>query len=213
MNRRFQHAPSREPRAFRRRPSRWLLLLSLLLLPVALVSCRAQEEGALRQSAARLERGELEGALAALEPLLHRPLLSGGTRRQAAELYLRLGEDSRARDLLRGQRFDAKSADDTRLRDRIDRCRRASELLEQASHTVEPAERVRLVAEARQAVPESPRVLQRLVQEELLAMTRSPAPEASQAFEEGYRELRRKAPGLADALKRKVGAAVARDSE
>src|SRR5438046_6437707 len=79
----------------------WALVpLALLLAAAWMVSARAGEERILRSAGARLDRGESEAALAALEPLWHRPLPSRAARRQAAEIYFRLGEDKKGLAML-----------------------------------------------------------------------------------------------------------------
>ena len=180
------------------------LLLFLLLAAGWVVASRGTEDRILAAAEGHLRSGEPEAALGALEPLHGRPLLSSAARRRAAGFYFRLGEDRKAHALLRGQRFDTEDAEDLRLRDLAGRNYRAAQLLRRVERSHNPEERVRFLQAARKELPEAPRLLQRLVQEELLAMVRTGKPEHSAAFERDYLELRAMAPQLADEIKARV---------
>lgn len=189
-----------------RRRLLWILLiLAPLVLGLGLVLWRSGEDALVARAAAQLRAGEWEASLATLQTLRRRPLLSSEGRRRGAELFFRLGEDQDGHTLLKGQRFDEKDPEDRRLKELTSRNLRAARLLEQAERARDPEDRLRLVRSAQIELPEAPRVLQRVVLEELADVTaaRSEA-EAQKRVEEyleDYAELRRKAPSLAAAVK------------
>jgi hypothetical protein len=181
------------------------------LLPLAvgagLIGWKSGEDAILDRASAQLRRGELERALGTLRPLPGRRFLSRAGRRRGAELFFRLGEDGVAHTLLQGQGFDPEDPEDQRLRDLGGRCLRAGHALRRADRTRSPQERLALLRPALKDLPEAPRLLQRVVIEELGAVisARSEA-EARRRTDEylaGYQELREKAPGLADEVKRR----------
>ena len=207
--------PGRPARSRRRwSPGRWLVALVVLLplaAAVAFVVWRAGEDALLGRARAQMARGELEAVGATLEPLRRRPLLSGEGRRGAAELYLRLGEDHKAHSLLVGQRPDPRDPRDRRLQELSARCQRAAALLHRADRSRDPEERVLLARAAYRELPEAPRVLQRVVMEELLAVAKTRDPGHNAAGQQAYAELKQKAPGLAAELKREVSRSPTRD--
>jgi hypothetical protein len=193
------------------KPKLWwlLVLLAPLLLGAAMVGWQSGEDAILQRAAATLERGQPEQALIDLKPLLRRPLLSSSARRRGAALYFRMGQDGRAHTLLRGQRYDGKDAADVELRTLAERCLKAGKALKAADRSNDAMERLRLVRSAQVELPDSPLVLQRVVLEELGALTLAPTPaEAERMTEEflqDYQALRMRAPSLADEVKRKAG--------
>lgn len=180
----------------------WCLALAIpLLLGGWMVAQRAAETGPLRRANAHLQRGEWYAALASLEPLRSRPLLSGLARRQAAELYLRLGEDQKGHQLLIGQKFHPNDPADARLKALATRCQRAEALIRQANQTKSLEQRYELTRQAQDEMPESPRVLQQLVRVELALMLKDPKSAAGSRFEPDYTQLRLAAPPLADQVR------------
>jgi hypothetical protein len=158
---------------------------------------RAVEDASLQRASLQFQRGEWQAALDSLEPLRARPLLSGLTRRRAAELYFRLGEDQKAHRLLVGQKFHPEDPADERLKALAAHCQRAEALIRQADQAKSPEQRYRLTRRAQQELPQAPHVLQRLVKEELALLLRQPESEAASRFETDYTQLRVAAPKLA----------------
>jgi len=183
-------------------------VLFLLLIPCGLlgwaVAARTAEESVLRRASAQLEHGSLERALQIVEPLRQNRFLSPGGRRRAAALLFQLGKDREAHGMLRGLKFHSGDPGDMRLRTLSARCQQAAIFLKRADAARDPAERLRWVGQAREELPDAPNVLQRLVKEEVLAMTRGNDPAAEAAFEQDYADLRRRAPAHADAVQREV---------
>ncbi|MFN3653146.1 MAG: hypothetical protein ACK47B_26495 [Armatimonadota bacterium] len=193
----------------RGRAVKWMLGLLLVVLPLVaagwVVRARIVEDDILARAQTRLEAGHWGAASQALRELPRGFLLSGDARRRAAALHFRLGEDRQGHQLLVGQRFDDKDPADRRVRDLSARCQRVSLLLKQVEASRDPEERVRLLRQARDEVPEAPHLLRRLAQEELLASVATGREQYQQAFEQAYLELRARAPEEADALKTSVG--------
>ncbi|HEU4752530.1 MAG TPA: hypothetical protein VFU47_05425 [Armatimonadota bacterium] len=191
---------------------RWVLLALALLLPAlaagGLLAGRYAEDALLRGASAQVESGDLEAALRTLEPLKRQRFLSREGRRRAAALYFRLGEDKSGHALLAGIPFHEGDPEDARLRALAARCQRAASLLKKADAAASPRERLRLTRAARDELPDAPDVLLRVAEAELQAMLHSNDPAQSQAFEEAYTELRRKAPARAAELRRRVQQAV-----
>lgn len=186
----------------RLRRAGWIVLLGTPLLAGGwMVSQRAVEEGALRRATSHFQRGEWQATLDALEPLRIRPLLSGVTRRQAAELYFRLGEDQKAHRILIGQKFHADDPADTHLKSLATKCQSAETLIRQADQSQNLRQRYELTRRAQAELPEAPRVLQRVVQAELALMLRDPKSEAATRFETDYTQLRVAAPQLANQVR------------
>jgi hypothetical protein len=207
---------SDEPTPRRRLRVGWRpVLIAAGILPLtavlALAGVRAGEESLLDAAAAHLRQGQPEAALGPLARLRDRRFLFVSTRRRAAVLYFRLGEDKEALRMLAGQKFDADDPNDLQLRQLSSKCLRAGKLLRQADGSRDPAERVTLVRKAVEEVPDSPRLLERAVQEELLAMTVPNGPDVDQEFSEDYAALRRKAPGLAKQLGLRVRGLMGRE--
>jgi hypothetical protein len=194
--------------------ARWLLWAGVLLLPLLaagwISASRTAEIRLLDRARAQLDGGDWEAALASLEPLSRRLLLSREARRKGAELLFRLGEDQKAHRLLGPEPFNKRIPEDLLLRERSIACQRAAHFLRKADQSRDPAERVRFTRIAHVELPESPRVLQRLVREELLAMAETGDREYSAGFEKDYAELRRKAPRMADQLKQEVRESISR---
>jgi hypothetical protein len=179
----------------------WSLVpLALLLAAAWMVSARAGEGRIIQAAQARLDRGESEAALGALEPLWRRPLPSRASRRRAAEIYFRLGEDKKGLAMLADQPFSDRNAGDAHLRALSARCQRAALLVSEASGSKDSAARLRLFRAAAEEVPESPRVLHYLVREEWLASAFGDDPAVDRAFRDDYLQLRQMAPRLSDAL-------------
>ena len=195
-------APFRRP-AVRR--AAWAVLIVLpLALGLWMVGQQQAEEAILTRTEAALAEGKWEAAVTALEPLGNRRLLSSNARRRGAEAAFRLGEDRLGHRLLRGQRFDPKDSGDVRVGDLANRSRRAAGLMQRAEAAKEPAERVRLLRQARKELPESPRLLQRTAREELVLSVRNEKSPAGSWFEEDYMQLRLAAPKLAAELQREA---------
>lgn len=192
----------------RGRAVKWLVGLVLLVVPLVaagwVVRARMVEDAVLARAHAHLEAGDWGAASTALAGLPRGFLLSGDARRRAAALHFRLGEDRQAHQLLLGQRFEEKDAEDRRLRDLSARCQRVSVLLKQMEASRDPEERVRLLRQAREEVPEAPHLLRRLAQEELMAKVATGKEPYGQAFEDSYLELRARAPEEAEALKASI---------
>jgi hypothetical protein len=189
----------------------WLAVFAVLLLVTgALVGARLAEERVLARASEHLAAGHLDAAMASLSPLKGRRFLSREAARRAASLYFRLGEDHTAHSFLRGQPFSETDPEDIRLRELSARCQRATSLLKQAEESPDPLESARLAREALRELPDSPRVLQWVAREEMLAMAATGDPAREKEFERAYTELRRRAPSFADALKREVDAATER---
>jgi hypothetical protein len=193
------------------------VLTTILLIPALagwwMLQQRAEENALLREASIQMKNGLWEEAGNTLGRLRGRPLLSGATRRLGAELYFRLGEDRAGHQLLFAQRYDAKHADDVRLKALAASCGRAARLVEQAKAQRSPAERLALAREARKELPESPRVLQFVVREELLGSVdeSAPAVELDGQFERDYAQLRIAAPTLADEVRREAESLAARE--
>jgi hypothetical protein len=183
----------------------WIVPLLLALLATTLVAGqRAGEEALLRHARRSLDQGQAENAERDLTALVRRPLLSRTARWDGAELFFRVGEDHAGNALLKGAQPDPHDPRDRQLLDLAARCQRALLLLARANRTPDPKERLDLAREALAETPDSPLVLQRVVEEELLQMTRTDDPRLSAAFEADYRRLRIGAPRLADELKQRV---------
>jgi hypothetical protein len=183
-----------------------------LLAAVLVLGGRWAEDTLLRRAAAQVEQGRLETALETLAPLKRQRLLSREARRRAAALYFRLGEDRTAHTLLRGIPFNSGDPEDQRLRALSARCQRAAALVKRLDRSRDLSERVALIDQARDEVPDNPELLRRQVEELLQAMLQSQSPAREQAFTEAYTELRRKAPGLAASVKERAEEALARGS-
>lgn len=164
------------------------------------------------QARALLESKQWEASGNALGGLDGRRFVSRRARWDAAELYFRLGEDRKAHQMLAGIPFHEGDARDREMRELSSRNLRASSLLSQAETAPDVLGRLRLIRKARNEVPESPAILARLVQEELLAITHGGETEEQGAFESDYTLLRRAAPRAAAELKRRVGELVAREA-
>lgn len=187
----------------------WVLVIACPLAAGAWVMAqRNAEEGVLRQAMAQFRRGEWQAASATLEPLHRRSLLSGPTRRQAAELYFRLGDDQKGHRLLLGLKFQPNDAADTRLKEWVVRSQRAEALIRRANGTKNPNQRFELTKQAHDELPEAPHVLQRLVREELALMLKDQKSEAAARFEEDYTQLRLAAPQLASEVRSEAEALV-----
>jgi hypothetical protein len=187
---------------------RWIAVIAGVLLPVGVVAgaagIRGGEDSLLATASARLEAGELEPALAVLQRLESRRILSPSARRSGALMLFRLGEDRRAHDLLLGIQFREDSSEDVRLQEWSARCQRASALFVRLETETDPDQRVDLARQAVLELPDAPGVLQRAAQESLLAMVHTGSPEHAEAFEQDYLELRRKAPSLAAELQERL---------
>ena len=195
-------APFRRP-AVRR--AAWAIVLLLpLVLGFWMVGQQQAEDAILVHTETALANGRWEEALTALEPLAGRRLLSSNARRRGAEAAFRLGEDRLGHRLLRGQRFDPKDPGDVRVGDLANRSRRAAGLMQRAEAAKDPAERVKLLRQAREELPESPRLLQRTAREELVLSVRTEKSPAGSWFEEDYMQLRLAAPKLAAELQREA---------
>ncbi len=189
----------------------WLWLTPVIALAAAgflLASGRGAEVRLLAQARQALDMGNAEGAESALTELVRRPLLSERAREAGAELFFRLGEDHAAHALLKGAAPDPRNPRDRRLRELAARCQRAAADLSRADRAPQPDDRLRLARSAERETPEAPRVLERVVDEELLVMSRRESPEVSAAFEQDYARLRLTAPHLATRVKDRVAAAV-----
>lgn len=201
----------------RRTLLRRLAIVLVLLAPLAAAlwmgSARWAEDRVLAAAQQRLESGQWEAALDALAPLQGRRALSREARRRAAEVYFRLGEDRKAHELLVGVPYREDSADDRRLRDLAARNQRAAKLLEQADRSRDPRKRLQLARQAREQLPEAPPILQRVIQEELMVMSRGASAEVSEEFSRDYTDLRAHAPRAADELKRRLAELLARHPE
>lgn len=199
-----------------RRNLGWICLgvVALLMLSIGfwVAGASAEQSTLLAKATRQLDGGELEAARATLDGLGRRPLLPAPVRRQVASHYFRLGDDVAAHNVLRGLKVRAGDAEDRALQEWSGRCLRASERLKRADESRNTADRVRYAREAAKELPDAPAVLQRLVLEELLAMTRSTDPSYGKAFERSYMELRMKAPTLAAEVKKKVADAMATGS-
>jgi hypothetical protein len=181
-----------------------VVLLTPLLLGLWMVQQQRFEDGVLARTEAGLSDGKWEAALAAFEPLASRRFLSSSARRRGAAVAFRLGEDRTGHRLLRGQRFDSKDPADARLSDLANRSLRAAALMRKADEAKSPSERVRLLRQAREELPESPRLLQRTAREELVLSVRDAKSPAGVWFEEDYMQLRLAAPKLAAELQREA---------
>ena len=196
------------PSMFRRLSRYWWVLLLLPLVAVVwLMVLDRTTTARLDRAEARLRAGAWEAALDELSPISSAGFLSLANQRRAATLLLRMGEDQQAYRLLAARPLRWNEPDDMVARDLAARCYTASVLRRQSEELREPAERLRLARSAREALPEAPRVLEWVVREELLAMTRGMKTE-EKAFERDYALLRRAAPRLADAVKEKVAEAL-----
>lgn len=207
------------PRRWWRFPIRRVPLIAcvaILLIPLAagawVQSQRAAEEKVLSRAAAQMEQGRWEAARTTLNELRSRRFLSGSARHQGAALYFRLGEDRTAHTLLGPTRFDASDPRDVRLRDLAARCQRASALVKKSETATQPQDRLRLLREAQDELPESPHLLQRVVREELSAMLNGEEtdPQETARFEEDYTQLRIAAPELAAEVRSEITALTGR---
>ncbi len=192
-----------------RRNLLWIILLfvaaGMLSLGVWVSRASAEHAALIARAAHQLDAGELEAALHTTDSVGRRPLLPTPIRREVAALYFRLGEDIAAHNTLKGLPLRSEQAEDQDLLDWSSRCARSARLLAEADRSKDPVERVRLLRDARKELPDAPRVLQRLVLEELLAMSQTSDPTYEAAFGMHYAELRQKAPGMAADVKRQVG--------
>jgi hypothetical protein len=190
-----------------------LAFLAPLVVGAGLVAWQAGEWTILARAKTSLDAGLPERALQELKPLAGRPLLSSAARRRGAALYFQLGQDEDAHGLLRGQAYNGRDPADAELRELAGKCVRAVRSLESADRTRNPAERLRLVRSAREELPDAPLVLQRVVLEELAAVTSAASPaEAERLMQEylqDYADLRVKAPSLADSVRRQHEKALA----
>jgi hypothetical protein len=192
-------------RPFRARRLLWLIPL-LLLLGVAwqIASMREVEETALARAQQHFDRRELEAALEALQPFTRREMRSSGGRRRAALLFFQLGEDRQAHRLLLLQRPDEKSQEDKTLQEWAARCQRAqnyANMADKLKASKNFQQRRDLIEAALAETPDAPKLLQRLVEEDLMLMSVSKDPAGAEQFERDYLELRTKAPGLAAQVK------------
>ena len=193
-------------------PSRrgWLRLLWLLpLLAVIVVAGwvsteRSEEDTLLRQARSDLDAGRAERAEASLARLVRKPYLSREARWTGAELFFRLGEDHAANALLKGARPDPKDPRDRMLQGLAASCQRAALLLSQADRAKDPMARLDLARQALTETPEAPLVLRRVVEEELLVMSRREASGVAQQFEIDYLKLRQGTPKLAEDVKQRL---------
>jgi hypothetical protein len=181
----------------------WVLLLLPIIAVVTLLTLDRSVTARLDRAEARLNAGAWEAALAELAPISRTGFLSLSNQRRAATLLLRMGEDQQAYRLLAARPLRRNDPEDAVARDLAARCYSSSVLRRQSEKLRDPRERLRLARSAREALPEAPRVLEWVVREELLAMTRGIKTE-EKAFERDYALLRRHAPTLADAVKQKV---------
>jgi len=211
-NSRGQAAP-RKRGAPLRRFAVAVLLLAPVIIAAALVGSRWAEDRVLSTASANLNLGRWEPALSTLELLRGRKALSPEARRRTAELYFRLGEDSKAHQVLGGMAFDEKSTADQRLRELAGRNQRAASLLRRIDKTTDPIQRLKLARKAQQEVPESAGILQRVVQEELMVLSRGLDSEIAEAFDRDYTDLRAHAPSKADELKERVRELLAANPE
>ncbi len=190
--------------------SRWLFwLIPFLLLGAGawtVAGMRQAEDAALARAQRHFERRELEAALEALQPFTERRMLSTGARRRAALLFFQLGDDRQGHRMLLLQKPNSRSAEDLELKTWAERCQAAGEFLAQADKLKQPRLRREMVDAAVAQVPNSPRLLQRRVLEDLLVMTSEKGPEAGERFVEDYRELRAVAPKLAKEVSDKTKA-------
>jgi hypothetical protein len=184
---------------------RWLLwLIPFLFLGAGAwkaASMRQFEEATLIRAQQYFDRRELEAALEALQPFTQREMRSSDARRRAALLFFRLGEDQQAHRLLLLQRPDEKSEEDKTLQEWAARCQRAQNLLNKADKLKDPQARRDQVEAALTESPDAPKLLQRLVEEDLILMSMSKDKAASDQFARDYLELRTKAPKLAKQVK------------
>jgi hypothetical protein len=181
-------------------------LAALALLGAAgwIVARGSADTALLNQAASDLRDGRSEAALAALHRLPHPRWMSVEARTRAASIYFLLGEDVRAHRTLGGLPFRAGHPQDARLRELSGHCLNASRLLQRADRSQDPAKRVALARQAYAELPHAPAVLERLVEEELLAVSRGAGPEVESALLRDYGTLRRSAPTRAAAVKRKL---------
>lgn len=205
-------SPERTPDVAATNPSRrgWLRLLWLLpLLAVIAVAGwvsteRSEEDALLRQARRDLDAGKAERAEASLARLVRKPYLSREARWGGAELFFRLGEDHAANALLKGARPDPKDPRDRMLQGLAASCQRAALLLSQADRAKDPLARLDLARQALTETPEAPLVLRRVVEEELLVMSRREDPRVVKQFEMDYLKLRQGTPRLASDVKQRL---------
>jgi hypothetical protein len=133
-------------------------------------------------------------------------LLPGEQRRQAAELFFRLGEDRQAHRYLLGQHFDPHDPADVQLRELGIRCQRAALAVAQAAK-VHGEAKLRLLQEAHRQLPEAPDVFRQVVEAELARMVVQGDPAAEAEFTRDYAALRVHSPAGADTVKRNAAAA------
>lgn len=183
--------------------------LAVLLLPLGAGlmadASRGQERRLYGQAVDLLQEGRLEAAHALAREIGGRKFLSSTGRREAAALLLRLGYDREAHRLLLGRKPDPANALDRELRRLAAACQRAQAELAKIDFSQDPAIRVRHARQALAEVPESPGMLRRVVEEELLASTTVGDDGLRRAFAEHYRLLRERAPSMADDVKRRAG--------
>ena len=184
--------------------------VAALIVPAAgiflLARHRAAAEGPLRTAASAMRGGQWDAARAALGGLPGPLLLPGGQRRQAAELFFRLGEDRQAHRYLLGQHFDPRDPGDVRLRELGIRCQRAALAVAQAEKAHGDA-KLRLLREAHEQLPEAPDLFRQLVESELARMVVRGDAAAEAEFTRDYASLRLHSPSAADTVKRNAAAA------
>lgn len=198
-------------RPFRARQLLWLIPLVLLaggLWKVA--SMREVEDTALTRAQRHFDRRELEAALDSLQPFTTRQMRSSSARRRAALLFFQLGEDRQGHRLLLLQRPDEKSEDDKVLQEWASRCQRAQNHLNEAEKVKDPQERRDLIEAALGETPDAPKLLQRLVEADLVLMGFDKSDAVSEQFAKDYLELRTKAPKLAAQVKEGAERSLAR---
>ncbi|MBM3457890.1 MAG: hypothetical protein FJX77_05090 [Armatimonadetes bacterium] len=182
------------------------LVLLAILTPTIWSGLRSGEEAVLREARRALAAGEPERADQILERSRGRVFLTPSERRAAAELYCRLGRDQEAQRLLTGLEFHEANAEDRRLREWGARLQKAAVLLRRAEREKNPEVRLRLAREAWELLPEAPRLLERVVLEELQVLSRVPQRDQKllREFEEDYAALTRQAPKTAARVKAEV---------
>lgn len=189
-------------RPFPARRLLWLIPLLLLLGGLwKVASMREVEESILARAQRHFERRELEAALEALQPFTTRQMRSSSARRRAALLFFQLGEDRQGHRLLLLQRPDEKSEDDKLLQEWAARCQRAQNHLNEADKVKDPQQRRDLIEAALAETPDAPKLLQRLVEADLVLMGFNKSDAISEQFAKDYLELRTKAPKLAAQVK------------
>ena len=189
----------------------WLIPLLLLIGGVWKVATMHDfEEAVLQRSQRHFERRELEAALEALQPFTERRQLSESARRRAALLFFQLGEDQQAHRMLLLERPQAKDEADRELQAWAARCQRAQNLVKKADKLTDFRRRRAIIEAALSETPDAPKLLQRLVEEDLMLMTVSKDEVVTEQFQRDYLELRTKAPKLAAKVKEGAEQALAK---